>query len=345
MAITFRAASSVYGNNTTCNAPAGIQSGDMLVAMVYDEIGSGATGWAPPTGWTLRDSIFDTSGTSWQHIYTKTAGASEPASYTWTVPAGSWTAIYIVAFTPDVGSALAVDAHGQLANAGSTASPNVTTTVNGDAILIFGTNYNSAAETTPSSPWTDSGADQHAGSVLWICSGYQIQSTAGSIGAYTWQASNYGIGSTIALSESAGSTVSGSATEQANSALAESAAQVLAPAIEQANSALAQAALLLTSATEQSTSALALPTAQIIDPSGIAAQANSVLSVTGGLAGNGGGALVSSSVLAETSARVLAPASAQSNAAIAVSVILLAATLAPAASNSALSVSGQVEIG
>src|SRR5579859_946850 len=328
MAITFRAASSVYGNNTTCNAPPGIQSGDMLVAMVYDEIGSGATGWAPPTGWTLLASIFDTSGTSWQHIYTKTAGASEPASYTWTVPAGSWTAIYIVAFTPDVGSALAVDAHGQLANAGSTASPNVTTTVNGDAILIFGTNYNSAAETTPSSPWTDSGADQHAGSVLWICSGYQIQSTAGSIGAYTWQASNYGIGSTIALSESAGSTVSGSATEQANSALAESAAQVLAPASEQANSALAQtAALVLTSAIEQSNSALALPTARVVDPA-IAIQANSVLSVTGGLAGNGGGTLVSSSVLAETSARVLAPASAQSNTALVVSVILLASSTA-----------------
>src|SRR5260221_11212354 len=135
-----------------------------------------------------------------------------------------------------------------------------------------------------------------------------------------------------ALAESA--QVVAPTTVQANSALVESAAQVLAPATVQSNSLLAEAVQIIAPATiqansllaesaqivettadaalVQANSALVLPTAQIVDPS-IPFVSNSLLAVTGGLAGQGGGTLISNSLLAEGAQISAAAARVQTN--------------------------------
>jgi hypothetical protein len=149
------------------------------------------------------------------------------------------------------------------------------------------------------------------------------------------------------------------ATVQSNSVLAESLVQLLAPATVQSNSLLAESVQIVETTADlalvQANSALALPTAQVVDPS-IPVQSNSVLNVTGGLAGQGGGTIIANSALAEA-AQIVAPATVQSNSALAAAAQLrtvatpqansvlqetVAQVVAPAVlqSNSLLSVTG-----
>lgn len=72
----------------TINRPANVTSGTVLVAQLALKGGVSASGAVTaPSGWTLVDST-SSGGTSplTQAVYWKVAGASEPASYTW-----SWT--------------------------------------------------------------------------------------------------------------------------------------------------------------------------------------------------------------------------------------------------------------
>lgn len=202
MAISFRSASTVAGNNTTVNAPTGIVSGDMLIACVYTEVASGT--WTPPSGWTLLDAQVDTGSTAWLHTYYKVATASEPSTYTWTQPAGGWTSIRIVCFNSG-GATLSIDQHGASNSASNSASPNVTTTASGDAVIIFGANYNGASNTSPGSPWTLTPTSSYA----WFTSGYQIQTSAGTIGAFTFESTAYGLGATVAIQAGGGTVSSG----------------------------------------------------------------------------------------------------------------------------------------
>lgn len=72
------------GTARTCNAPAGIVAGDLLIASishVHDSNGAGRA-IAPPAGWTQL--FFIEHDFSIYYIWTRVAGASEPATYTFT---------------------------------------------------------------------------------------------------------------------------------------------------------------------------------------------------------------------------------------------------------------------
>jgi hypothetical protein len=126
--ITFRGASS--GSNTTATTlvlprPAGVVAGDAMLAAV------GARGnpvITPPTGWTLV-RLDNSGGTIRQALYVHLAGASEPASYTWTLSVAASAAGGIVAYA-GVDPASPVDVHGGQVNTSSTqaTAPTVTTT-------------------------------------------------------------------------------------------------------------------------------------------------------------------------------------------------------------------------
>ncbi len=131
------------------------------------------------------------------------------------------------------------------------------------------------------------------------------------------------------------------ATVQSNSALVETSAQVRAPATVQSNSLLAESVQVVETTADaalmQANSVLALPTAQVVDPS-LPFVSNSLLAVTGGLAGAGGGTIISNSLLAE-SAQISAPATVQATSVLQETA---AQVVAPAIvqSNSLLSVTG-----
>ena len=68
--------------------PAGVQAGDTLIAQIIVHDGTGSDIPTSPSGWSSirNDSVGSGSSnqaTSW--LYYKVAGASEPASYTWTI--------------------------------------------------------------------------------------------------------------------------------------------------------------------------------------------------------------------------------------------------------------------
>lgn len=98
-AIGWRAAASANSgtgtpNFITINKPAGVVSGDFMLAAVSASPNVTITG--VPAGWTL---VRFTPGLPITGIYRKLAGSSEPASYTWNFSANVRVAGGIVAFT------------------------------------------------------------------------------------------------------------------------------------------------------------------------------------------------------------------------------------------------------
>jgi hypothetical protein len=95
--ITFVGASSLADfsgpvSTVTIDVPAGVQSGDTLVAQILVWDGSGSDVPAPPNGWTSirHDSASNGNNiTSW--LYYRVAGSNEPASYGWNI-GSQWAA-------------------------------------------------------------------------------------------------------------------------------------------------------------------------------------------------------------------------------------------------------------
>ena len=78
--------SSVAVTTVTVFPPAGVQSGDILLAQIIIADGTGSNVPTPPTGWAAirHDSIGDTNKlSSW--LYGKVAASAEPVSYNWTI--------------------------------------------------------------------------------------------------------------------------------------------------------------------------------------------------------------------------------------------------------------------
>jgi len=93
--VTLRATSTGTGTNTyVVPKPAGLSANDVMVASLS---ANGANTMTPPSGWTL---IAHTQGVSVVDLWTyyRVAGASEPASYTWTASASATGVAGIAAY-------------------------------------------------------------------------------------------------------------------------------------------------------------------------------------------------------------------------------------------------------
>ncbi len=127
--VTFRSASSAVNTVATTLVlpkPAGVVAGDALLAVVDAQ---GAPAVTAPAGWALVRSDSATSATPsvGQSVYVHIAGASEPASYTFTLAAARGAAGGILAYD-NVDNANPIDAHSGAVGAGtSIAAPAVTT--------------------------------------------------------------------------------------------------------------------------------------------------------------------------------------------------------------------------
>jgi hypothetical protein len=130
--ITFRSASSKgikLSISITISAPAGVQSGDVLIAGLYVRDQPAVT---PPAGWTLIRQ--DAKGYSYAHV----AGSAEPSSYKWTFPAKHTAAGGIVAYT-GVNGIVPIQSSSGKSNASSVSitAPSVTTTKPGTLVVGF----------------------------------------------------------------------------------------------------------------------------------------------------------------------------------------------------------------
>jgi hypothetical protein len=118
-------------------APVGAKSGDVEVAAIAVR---GNPTITAPTGWTLVRSDVN-STTMKQAVYTHVVGATEPATYTWTLSSSQAAAGGIQAYS-GVSTVTPVDVHGGQFNASSASvtAPAITTTkANAQVIGFFGT--------------------------------------------------------------------------------------------------------------------------------------------------------------------------------------------------------------
>jgi hypothetical protein len=117
--------------------PTNIIAGDMMIAMVTPETANATI--TAPSGWTRL--FGDHNDQSFQYtlsIYWKVAGASEPASYSWSVASGSPTfSCSLLAVYHDSGGGILQNAFANVDNASATNSvtPTVTTTT-GNALIV-----------------------------------------------------------------------------------------------------------------------------------------------------------------------------------------------------------------
>jgi len=181
--ITLRAATTKTvnsGNSIVVDKPAGTQQNDLMFLMVTWN-GSGTA--TQPGGWKLRSA----SSVSGQNLYTyhRVAGASEPATYTWTfnttAPIAAWVGSYIgVDPTTPHDSGIPANQIGTTHTTG-----NFSTTTAGDVLVV---GYTLAAVSTFSTPTglTPEGAVSTSGSpAVTIAAFDMIQSGTGPVSQKT----------------------------------------------------------------------------------------------------------------------------------------------------------------
>jgi hypothetical protein len=183
---SFRSASSVT-NGTTVAKPAGAVAGDLLLATL--EVDADPVTVTGPSGWTLLMDTPAAIGTGSDYhaqVWYRVAGASEPASYTWTVPGGVWVDIGILDYV-GVNATTPVDAfNGRYAGNVTSASTNaVTTSQANEMVVALFINYNSATWTAGSAMTKRYDFDANAAEDA-------VQAAGGSTGARSMTASGSG---------------------------------------------------------------------------------------------------------------------------------------------------------
>ncbi len=138
----------------TITKPAGTAQGDVLVAAIVADGGTGTT-ITPPAGWTLARTETQTTNLR-TSVYTKTAGASEPANYAFTFSTARKAAGSMTAYTGvDPTAPVEANAGANSATAATVLNaPSVTTLSNHRTIVaVYGTRV--AATFTPGSGVTE----------------------------------------------------------------------------------------------------------------------------------------------------------------------------------------------
>src|SRR5258708_29101404 len=142
-------------SSITINKPAGTVQNDVMIASIGFSP-STLTITTPPAGWTLVRRVDNANATANSlAVYRLTAGASEPANYTWTFSAAGYLAGGILTFQ-GVDTTTPIDVeNGNCTQQGSCATqtlshatPSVTTTVS-NTMLVTSHTYSSAGTWTP----------------------------------------------------------------------------------------------------------------------------------------------------------------------------------------------------
>lgn len=169
------ATSSTTVNSTlTINKPTGVVAGDVLIVNIAQAGPSGGNVLSNPTssGWTLVAGADLAGGTRrWGAVLYKVAGASEPASYNFTLDAdGNSGAGSIVAFSGvnTTGGFLVGGGAGgpfdvapgtlNVTNATTASAPAITTNTANAAVIMFAEEAGSASTSTTFSSWTIGGS-------------------------------------------------------------------------------------------------------------------------------------------------------------------------------------------
>jgi hypothetical protein len=187
----FRSAATAT-NSTTVARPPNVAPGDLLVALL--EVDEDPVTVSGPAGWRLlKDVLVPVNPSTAFHaqVWYKVAQATEPSSYTWSIPAGVWTDIGVLDYY-GVSSSAPFDGYSG-ANAGVTRTPStpaLTTTSANDLIVALFTDYSFGSWTAGSGTTQRFNFDSNTAEDI-------VQSVPGSTGAKT--ATNSSSGATSAF--------------------------------------------------------------------------------------------------------------------------------------------------
>jgi large repetitive protein len=177
------AGSTTFGTSAPCNSssnvitlnkPAGVASGNVLIAAIT--LGNSAI--TAPSGWILISSF-----TNWSpsYVYYKVAGASEPANYTWTFSAGEIASGVITNFTGTFCNS-PVGVRSVEVTSVYTASSVTTSTANQMLVAIFSGGGGLTTWSTPAGMTADYSGGQNCRSTAIF---HGIQAAAGASGPKT----------------------------------------------------------------------------------------------------------------------------------------------------------------
>jgi hypothetical protein len=172
----------------TINKPAGVVQNDMMIASIA--VGPNTATVTPPSGWALVRRTDNATASNSLAVYTKLAGASEPASYDWTLSSGhTGAAGGIMAFS---GADPTIEADsGVNTPAGTASTTNPVTTAFSNTMIIT-SHVGSSAGGGPITWTPPSGMSETVdamGGFQALEMNYVLQSGAGASGAKTATAS------------------------------------------------------------------------------------------------------------------------------------------------------------
>jgi hypothetical protein len=203
-AIYFRSAAvnqtaSTGAASLSLNVPSGTAAGDVMVAAVSSV---STTAPATPTGWTKVTTASASYGSGSLTIFTRVAGTTEPASYSFTL-GGTFEASGEVSTYLGVNNTTPVQVSASATgNSKTLITPSVTTTTAND-FVISAVSYNAGAAVTITNPagTTERGEALSTGTFLGTLVVDELQAAAGASGGQTFQSPSkiaYGA-ATIAL--------------------------------------------------------------------------------------------------------------------------------------------------
>jgi hypothetical protein len=144
--------------NVVVSKPSGTVQGDGMVAIVAGfQAGSGVSA---PSGWTAKQSNITSSTGLRVDIYTKTAGGSEPSTYTFSRLSGSGSMSAVIITVSDISfNDWEANLWTSAANNGTstTATPDFTTALQQGELFMSGVCYwrNGSLTATGSAGWTE----------------------------------------------------------------------------------------------------------------------------------------------------------------------------------------------
>lgn len=166
------------------NVPSGTAAGDVMVAVITSASG---TGPATPSGWTkVTGASSGNFSTGTVSVFTRVAGSTEPASYSWSL-GGTFEASGAIGTYVGVDNTTPVQAASIATGNSKTMSATSVTTSANNAYVIAAVGYNAPTSVTVGDP---SGTTRRASanSPAWIGTVIDdfIQSPAGATGGESW---------------------------------------------------------------------------------------------------------------------------------------------------------------
>lgn len=185
------------GTVITVSKPTGTAEGDMLIAMMSATAGGASI--TPPAGWTAVGEGGTASSTR-TAVWYRVAGASEPASYNFTVGATMAAgAGLILRYAPQLPTTppAVVDASAMGTLQSPAVAPSVSATENADTLIAL---FSSGTAGSTPTGMTERAAIENLNTGAWAYD--QQLSASGATGSRTWTGSVSGVGWSILLKAS-----------------------------------------------------------------------------------------------------------------------------------------------